>query len=78
MIMIVPTSSPVNSGFSVRRVPAVAGDRLLLREGAGQREDGHHGQEPAEQHGDAMVVLNHWVSALSLANAEPLLFAPEV
>ena len=44
MIRIVPTSSPVNSGFSVRSVPAVAGIHADREPAAGDRRGGREAE----------------------------------
>ena len=78
-ITVTATSSPTNSGVSVRNVPAVGGHDLLAAERAadGEHRDHRAGTGPTSMTMPS-VVLNHWVFALSPANAEPLLLAADV
>src|SRR5690606_1351700 len=78
MMMIVPTSSPVYSGLSVRRVPAVAGTGFCSASEPASASTNTIGRNRPRSIARPIVVLNHCVSAFRPANAEPLLFAPDV
>ena len=68
----------MNSGFSVRRVPAVAGTGFCSASEPASASTNTIGRKRPSSIARPMVLLNHWVSAFRPAKAEPLLLAPEV
>lgn len=77
-MMIVPTSRKVNSGFSVRRVPAVAGTGCCSASEPARARTNTMGRKRPSSIARPVVVLNHWVLAFRPAKAEPLLLPAEV
>src|SRR5579885_3654857 len=77
MITVTDSSSPRNSGVSVRKVPAVAGTTCLRTIDPPMASTGMMVKNRPTSIVRPSVVLYHWVLALIPANDEPLLLADD-